>query len=39
MFLAFIYRGETNVRKLYNVTMKRILPLGKGELEGGQSKI
>ena len=26
--------GETNARKRYNVTMERVLPLCKGELEG-----
>ena len=26
--------GETNARKRYNVTMERVLPLSKGELEG-----
>ena len=31
--------GETNARKYYNVTMKRILPLCKGELEGVVGKI
>ena len=26
--------GETNARNHYNVTMERVLPLSKGELEG-----
>ena len=26
--------GETNARRCYNVTMERVLPLCKGELEG-----
>ena len=29
--------GETNARKRYNITMERVLPLSKGELEGVQS--
>ena len=31
--------GETNARKHYNVTMKHILPLCKGELEGVVGKV
>ena len=34
-----LHRGETDARKRYNVTMQRVLPLSKGELEGVQSKI
>ena len=31
--------GETNARRCYNVTMERVLPLCKGELEGVVEKI
>ena len=31
--------GEANARNCFYVTMKHILPLSKGELEGVQSKI
>ena len=31
--------GETNARNCFNATMKRVLPLCKGELEGVVGKI
>ena len=39
VYKSKVHRGETDARKRYNVTMQRVLPLSKGELEGVQSKI